>query len=109
MSVSKTFSDKVYDAVRRIPEGSWATYGEIASEIGKPKAARAVGCVLRKNPFTAASGCPIQEIVPCHRVVGADRKLRGFFGDTSEEGIRRKRDILESEGVQVYEDSVCKK
>jgi methylated-DNA-[protein]-cysteine S-methyltransferase len=82
MNVPRTFSDKVYDAVRRIPEGSWATYGEIASEVGNPKAARAVGCVLRKNPFTATSGCPIEQIVPCHRVVGADRRLRGFFGDT---------------------------
>ena len=101
-----TFTDMVYDAVRCIPCGSCATYGQIASAVGKPKAARAVGTALRKNPFTADSGCAPDKIVPCHRVVGNDRKLKGFFGDTSESGIKRKREVLEDEGVAVEAERV---
>ena len=59
-----------YEAARRIGAGCTLTYGEIASEIGMPGAARAVGQALGRNPF------PI--IIPCHRVVAAGGKLGGF-------------------------------
>ena len=106
VSAAESFTDKVYDAVRHVPEGSWTTYGQIAAEVGRPKAARAVGTALRKNPFTAGSGCPLDKIVPCHRVVGCDRKLKGFFGDTSDRGIQRKRELLEAEGVRLDADRI---
>lgn len=55
------FQQKVYDFVKTIPKGKTATYKEVAVAIGRPKAYRAVGNVLNKNPFAP--------IVPCHRVI----------------------------------------
>jgi methylated-DNA-[protein]-cysteine S-methyltransferase len=70
MSAVSEFYRQVYEAARRIGAGCTLTYGEIASEIGMPGAARAVGQALGRNPF------PI--IIPCHRVVAAGGKLGGF-------------------------------
>jgi len=64
------FERMVYDAARAVPPGTTTTYGEIASRIGAPGAARAVGRALGRNPF------PI--VVPCHRVLAADGKPGGF-------------------------------
>ena len=66
------FQQKVLRAITTIPHGQTRTYAWVAMKIGKPKALRAVGQALRRNPF------PI--IVPCHRVVGADGALVGFMG-----------------------------
>lgn len=66
------FARKVYTATSDIPPGETSTYGAIATRIGAPQAARAVGAALRANPL------PL--IVPCHRVVGASGKLTGFAG-----------------------------
>ena len=66
-----TFAQKVYDAVRRIPKGRVATYGQIAEIIGCPGGSRAVGNALHVNPFAP--------IVPCHRVVAADGSLASNF------------------------------
>jgi methylated-DNA-[protein]-cysteine S-methyltransferase len=62
------------------------TYGALASRIGKPRAARAVGGALNRNPV------PI--IVPCHRVVGASGSLVGYAG-----GLERKQTLLRLEGA----------
>lgn len=70
----------------RIPFGQTSTYGEIAREIGRPSAARAVGRSLGSNPI------PI--VIPCHRVVGASGRLTGYAG-----GLDRKVKLLELEGV----------
>lgn len=56
-----SFNERVYEAVRRIPKGKVATYGQIAFSAGSPGAARAVGNALHKNPD--------QKNIPCHRVV----------------------------------------
>ncbi len=64
------FRRAVYQAARAIPRGETRTYGQIAAAIGKPRAARAVGQALARNP--------IPLVVPCHRVVAANGDLRGF-------------------------------
>ena len=67
------FQHKVWAALREIPWGETRTYGEIADVIGRPGAARAVGRANATNPVCV--------IVPCHRVIGANRTLTGFaFG-----------------------------
>jgi methylated-DNA-[protein]-cysteine S-methyltransferase len=78
------FERKVYEVVKEIPRGEVRTYGWVARQIGKPKAARAVGNALHKNPFAPK--------VPCHRVV-AKNGLGGFAG-----GLNKKRQLLKKEG-----------
>ena len=82
-----TFKNKVYKLVKKIPRGKVATYGQIAKLAGKPGAARAVGVLLKNNPYTG---------VPCHRVVGAKGELVGY---SRGEGIKSKKQILKNEGV----------
>jgi methylated-DNA-[protein]-cysteine S-methyltransferase len=65
----------------QVPYGEVATYGELARRIGRPRAARAVGGALNRNPV------PI--LLPCHRVVGATGSLVGYAG-----GLDRKRTLL---------------
>src|ERR1051325_2553262 len=67
--MKKTFSDKVRDIVLKIPKGKTMTYKEVASKAGNPKAARAVGAVMRSN---------YDPSIPCHRVVASDGKMRGY-------------------------------
>lgn len=86
-SVIAGFRKKVLKATARIPAGSVATYGEIAAHIGMPKAARAVGQALKRNPM------PL--VIPCHRVIAADGSMRGYG---SGEGIPTKRALLRLEG-----------
>ncbi|HEY9764922.1 MAG TPA: methylated-DNA--[protein]-cysteine S-methyltransferase [Chroococcales cyanobacterium] len=80
------FSRKVYEAALSIKSGKTATYGELAEMTGYPRAARAVGHALGKNPF------PI--VVPCHRVVAKGGKPGGFsaFG-----GLKTKKKLLDAE------------
>lgn len=66
------FQKEVWRALRSIPYGETRTYGQIAAQIGRPKAVRAVGMANHRNPL------PI--VVPCHRVVGADGSLTGYAG-----------------------------
>lgn len=80
------FQKSVWDSLRRIPFGYTKSYGDIAEEIGNPKAVRAVGLANGANPVSV--------IVPCHRVIGADGTLTGFGG-----GLDMKRKLLEHEGV----------
>jgi len=81
------FSLQVYECTREIPWGKLATYGEIARRIGKPRAVRAVGTALHRNPF------PI--VVPCHRVIQEGGKLGGFAC-----GIAMKKRLLALESGQ---------
>ena len=78
------FQQEVYEAACRIPFGETKSYGELAKNIGKPGAARAVGQALGANPL------PI--LIPCHRVVAADGGLGGFTG-----GIATKKKLLSME------------
>jgi methylated-DNA-[protein]-cysteine S-methyltransferase len=78
------FQLKVWSALTRIPFGETRSYGQIAREVGQPRAARAVGLCNHDNPIAI--------VVPCHRVIGADGSLTGYGG-----GVNRKRWLLEHE------------
>ena len=78
------FQQTTWAALCTIDCGKTASYGQIAAQIGRPKAPRAVGMANNKNP--------IYIIIPCHRVVGADGKLVGYGG-----GLWRKEWLLEHE------------
>lgn len=75
------FQRRVWRALRGIGYGKTLSYGELATRIGRPSAARAVGAANGQNPICL--------FVPCHRVVGADGALTGFAG-----GLERKRFLL---------------
>ena len=80
------FTLDVLEQLARVPFGRTATYGELAALVGRPKAARAVGTVMNRNPV------PI--VLPCHRVVGASGSLVGYGG-----GLERKEQLLRLEGA----------
>ena len=82
------FKDRVYTITKKIPKGKVATYGQIAKLAGHPKAARAVGVLMKKNPNAP--------LVPCHRVVGATGKLTGY---SAGKGLETKKKMLTAEGV----------
>lgn len=79
------FKEKVFAIVKKIPKGTVLTYGDVAKKIGYPRAARAVGAVLRTN-FDPA--------IPCHRVIGANGSLGGY-----NRGLSKKRALLIREGA----------
>ncbi len=89
LSRGTAFQQRVWDAMRKIKPGETRSYGEIARDIGKSKAVRAVGGACGANP--------IPVFVPCHRVLAANRKIGGFSG-----GLDWKRKLLEREGVKLY-------
>ncbi len=78
------FQQKVWAALRTIPYGATASYGEIARMIGAPTASRAVGAANGRNPIAI--------VVPCHRVIGANGKLTGYAG-----GLDMKERLLAHE------------
>ena len=85
--IGSDFEIKVWETLLKIPQGRAVTYGEIAASLGKPKAARAVGAAVGKNP--------ISFVVPCHRVLGSTGALTGYHW-----GLTRKRAILGWEAGQ---------
>ena len=85
------FQLMVWSALREISLGKVATYGEIAAEIGRPRAARAVGQACGSNNVVL--------FVPCHRVVAAQGKLGGFGG-----GLSLKKALLLHDGVRVKQE-----
>lgn len=86
------FQLAVWDRLRKIPHGAVASYGEMARDLGKPGAARAIGRANGENRVAI--------IVPCHRVIQSDGSLCGYGG-----GVWRKRWLLEHEGVRVKGES----
>ncbi|TFU06425.1 methylated-DNA--[protein]-cysteine S-methyltransferase [Polymorphobacter arshaanensis] len=80
------FQREVWAALRNIPAGATASYGELAAAVGRPKASRAIGMANGSNP--------IGIVVPCHRVIGANGTLTGYAG-----GVERKRWLLRHEGA----------
>ena len=78
------FRKRVYQELLNIPYGETATYKDLAVALGDPKASRAVGGALNKNPLLI--------VVPCHRIIGSDGSLTGFAG-----GIDKKRFLLQLE------------
>lgn len=87
------FQQAVWEQLALIPFGETTTYGALARAIGRPGSSRAVGAANGANPL------PI--VLPCHRVVGADRTLTGFGG-----GLPIKRQLLTLEGLQLEGDKV---
>jgi methylated-DNA-[protein]-cysteine S-methyltransferase len=80
------FNRRVLRELARVPYGEVVTYGELAARAARPRAARAVGTVMNRNPL------PI--VLPCHRVIGAGGKLVGYAG-----GLERKETLLRLEGA----------
>lgn len=87
-SVMRPFQQAALKATFAIPYGQTRTYGEIARQIGRARAARAVGRAQVTNPM------PL--VIPCHRVIGADGKLHGYGGG---EGLKTKEWLLKLEGA----------
>ena len=78
------FQEKVYNIVKKIPKGKILSYKEVAKLAGSPRASRAVGNALNRNPFKE---------VPCHRVIKSDGTLGGYA-----KGAKEKARILKKEG-----------
>lgn len=78
------FQQEVWAALRTIPFGETRTYADIARQIGRPKAVRAVGAANGRNPISI--------ITPCHRVIGSNGELTGFAG-----GLKTKEFLLNFE------------
>jgi methylated-DNA-[protein]-cysteine S-methyltransferase len=92
--IVRGFQRQVLQITAEIPFGGVSTYGAIAEKMGKPSAARAVGLALSRNPL------PI--IIPCHRVIGSDQRLHGFFG-----GLEAKAFMLKLEGHTVINHRIA--
>ena len=89
----------VLGAVAGIPWGRTASYGEIARQVGAPRAARAVGGAVGRNPVSL--------LIPCHRVIAADGGIGGYGSDgwaSRAERLAMKRDLLSREGVVIPND-----
>jgi methylated-DNA-[protein]-cysteine S-methyltransferase len=80
-----TFKEKVFTVVKKIPKGKVVTYKEVAIKVGNPKAARAVGTVLKTN---------YDPKIPCHRVIRTDGGMGGY-----NRGLKNKVRILKAEGA----------
>ncbi len=81
----KTFTEKVYEVVKKIPKGKVLTYMQVAKKAGNAKAFRAVGNILNKN---------YNPNIPCHRVIRSDGTVGGY-----NRGVSKKKDILKKEGA----------
>ncbi|MBI4135311.1 MGMT family protein [Candidatus Uhrbacteria bacterium] len=82
------FKKRIFKIVSKIPRGTVLTYSQVAKLAGRPRAYRAVGNILNKNPH------PIE--IPCHRVVKSDGRIGGYV-----HGVAQKRKLLCKEGVQL--------
>jgi methylated-DNA-[protein]-cysteine S-methyltransferase len=85
LSAGTAFQQSVWQALLHIPAGQSQTYGDLARQLGKPLAVRAVGAAVGRNPVSI--------LVPCHRVLGAGGQLTGYAG-----GLWRKKELLKLEG-----------
>ena len=88
LRIEAPFRRRVLEELARVPYGSTTTYGALAGRAGRPRAARAVGTIMNRNPV------PI--VLPCHRVVGANGSLVGYAG-----GLERKQQLLRLEGALI--------
>ena len=84
------FQLKVWAYLRKIPRGSVRTYSQVAKDIGKPLAIRAVANAIGKNPYAPK--------IPCHRVIRSDGSLGGYLGKG---GVKTKRFLLKKEGIKL--------
>ena len=95
MDKLEPFSQRVYEAVKRIPEGFVSTYKRIAILAGSPNAARAVGNILHQNSFPGE--------IPCHRVVSSTGRLTAAFAFG---GFSAHKEMLLRENIEVLGDKV---
>ena len=86
--IGTEFQLKVWAYLRKIPRGSVRTYSQVAKDIGKPLATRAVANAIGRNPYAPK--------IPCHRVIRSDGKLGGYSGNG---GRKTKKKLLKSEGI----------
>ena len=89
------FFNEVYSFLKTIPLGKVTTYGDIAKALGRPRSARIVGYALHVNPDP--------ENIPCYKVVNREGKLAPAFAFG---GIEIQKALLESEGIEVINDTV---
>ncbi|HVF62796.1 MAG TPA: methylated-DNA--[protein]-cysteine S-methyltransferase [Casimicrobiaceae bacterium] len=88
------FQHDVWAALQRIPYGATRSYAQIAQEVGRPLAVRAVGAANSRNPIAI--------LIPCHRVIGGNGTLTGYAG-----GLDRKRALLALEAPQPFASSTA--
>lgn len=89
----KSFDEKVWQLLKKIPKGKVTTYKQIAIALGKPRAARAVGNACNRNPNAPK--------VPCHRVVLSSGEIGGYA-----KGLQKKASLLKAEGVKIKNNKV---
>jgi methylated-DNA-[protein]-cysteine S-methyltransferase len=88
----KSFNERCYDVLRKVPRGKVTTYKEIARKINS-KAYRAVGNAMNKNPYAPR--------VPCHRVVKSNGEVGGFAS-----GTKKKIKMLRKEGIEIKNNKI---
>ena len=88
-----TLSTRVYKKLLLVPKGKITTYGELSKAVGLKNGQRAIGMIMKKNPF------PV--IVPCHRVVKSDGKVGGYVY-----GERVKSRMLVNEGIKIKDGKI---
>ena len=87
------FQQQVWQALLAIPYGQFSSYGELAKQIGNPRAVRAVGGAVGRNPISI--------IIPCHRILGKNHALTGFGG-----GLPTKRYLLQLEKITYFDRGI---
>ena len=93
--VTDSPTKRIYEAVKKIPKGCVATYGQVAAMAGEPKMARAVGNALHKNPDPGH--------IPCYRVVNSKGELSGAFAFG---GAEEQANRLRADGIEVIDNKV---
>ncbi|MCM8540510.1 MAG: MGMT family protein [Lentisphaeraceae bacterium] len=93
------FQQKVYDALKLIPEGRVTTY-KILGDFINCNSAQAIGQALKKNPFAPG--------IPCHRVIKSNFNIGGYVGEVKGAKIDQKKKLLESEGIAFDSSNILK-
>ena len=95
----KSFSEKVYSLLKKVPKGKVTTYKAVAEKLNT-KAYRAVGQAMKRNQYAPK--------VPCHRVVASDGKIGGFMGSNNSDSkeVKKKIRLLRREGVKIKDNKV---
>jgi methylated-DNA-[protein]-cysteine S-methyltransferase len=88
----KSFNERCYEILIKVPRGKVTTYGEIAKKL-KSKGYRAVGNAMNKNPYAPR--------VPCHRVVNSNGEIGGFA-----HGTKKKIEMLRKEGIEIKDNRI---
>ena len=95
----KSFNEKIYDFLKKVPKGKITTY-KVLAEVLDTKSYRAVGQAMRCNPYAPQ--------VPCHRVVKSDGSIGGFSGsiNPNSKEVRRKISMLRKEGIKIKNNKI---